>query len=163
VVNSAIRSVSARLITLATVYVASCAVNSLAWSGESMKTLSTMMYEMNFVVERQKSQEFYNELGAFSKSNGFKLDLTEMGLRTGCMNIMMVRDDLVLDGNSEFYGADGGCDAQSFRISINTNYYKGAVLTGNDQALRDVARRVAESFRDQLAPTATVIIREKSN
>jgi hypothetical protein len=128
-----------------------------------MKPLSTMMFEMNFVIEKQKSQEFYNELGAFSKSNGFKLDLTEMGVGPGCVNIVMVRDDLVLDGNSQFYGADGACDAQSFRISINTNYYKGAVLTGSDQALRDVAKRVAESFREQLAPTATVIIRQKGN
>ena len=128
-----------------------------------MKPLSTMMFEINLELKNEKSQDFYNALGTFSESNGFKLDLTEMGMGAGCINIVMVRDDLVLDGNTEFYGADGGCNPRSIRISINTNFYKGAVLTGDDHVIRDVARRLAESFSVQFEPVAKVIVRQKSN
>ena len=51
----------------------------------------------------------------------------------------------------------------SYQISINTNYFKGNTLTGRDDAIRAVARRVADDFKAALDPVATVVVRAQSN
>ena len=136
---------------------------ALAGSGITMQKISTMMFMMDIKVNPAMQQKFFNALGLLSKKNGFKLDLVEMPPDEGCISVILAGDDIVLDGISELGGPDGACNPMSYQISVNTNFYKGAVLKGNDDAIRAIARRVAGEFKAEVEASATVAVRPQKN
>ena len=136
---------------------------ALAGVGTTMEKISTMMFMMDIKVNPGMMQTFFNALGSFSRKKGYRLDLVEMPPDKGCIGVTMVGDDLVLDGISELGGSVGACNPMSYQISIDTNFYKGAVLTGNDDAIRAIARAVADEFKAEIGPSATVVVRQQSN